>query len=175
MKPFIYLSVLLITAGSAFGLSDYFKAKKNGTLARLYKEEVQEEPIAVEKPVVSGKVSTPLVAGASTVVAKETVAKPVAATKKMKKTPKPKKLSFKMFTRGDEFIPPPIVEEPVLEKAVAVPVVAEEPVIKEQPEVKKIQPVVTEEPKSSRPSITKMFSRAAPPKRVKKAEVKTQE
>lgn len=176
MKPFIYLSVLLITAGSAFGLSDYFKAKKDGTLAALYKEteETPELPVSVEQPAVAGNVTAPLAIGTKTAVTSEPATKTPTVAKKVKKTSKPKKLSIKMFTRGDEVerFTPPVIEEPVIETPVAVPVVAEEPVKKEQPEVKEVQPVKVEVAKPRRPSLTKMFSRARPPKHVKNIEVK---
>lgn len=176
MKPFIYLSVLLITAGSAFGLTDYFKAKKDGTLAALYKdtEETPELPVTVEQPAIAGNVTAPLSIGTKTAVTSETTTKTTTAAKKTKKASKPKKLSIKMFSRGDEVegFTPPVVEEPVIATPVAVPAVAEEPAKKEQPEVKEVQPVKVEVAKPSRPSLTKMFSRARPPKRVKNIEVK---
>lgn len=176
MKPFIYLSVLLIVAGSAFGLSDYFRAKNNGTLAKLYKEDTPELPVTVEQPAVSGNVTAPLPLDAKTNANITATPAKTVAVKKIKKEAKPRKLSFKLFSRGDEirsFEPPPVVEEPALEKPVVVPAVAEEPVKKEQPEVKEEQPVKTVEPvKESRPSLTKLFSRAKPPRLQKKAEVK---
>jgi hypothetical protein len=43
MKTFAYLSILLLTAGAAFGIIDYTKAKKNGSFDKVYAEETTNE------------------------------------------------------------------------------------------------------------------------------------
>jgi hypothetical protein len=177
MKPFIYLSALLITAGSVFGVADYFKEKKNGTMARLYQEE--EETVAPEKtantkmlpaiPVVSKEiVKEPVVAN--------DVKKTVAVEKKKKKTPR-KPISIKMFTRGDERPERPmIIKLPEVEKKAPV-----EPVAETVAEVKETKEVVTPvaepvaEKAPERPSLRKLYSRGKPPSRVKKPVVKSDE
>jgi len=174
MKPFIYLSALLITAGSAFGIVDYFKEKNKGTFATLYKEE-EETP---ETPIFEKEKMTPLNAGNITEIAasKTTTEGAIAAktteAKKLKKKAPRKKVSLKMFTRGDEierFTPPVVIEEPVMEKPVPA-----EPV--KQPEVINVQPVsnVIIEKEEKRPSLRKMFSRASP-RKIKKVEIKPAE
>jgi hypothetical protein len=44
MKPVIYLAGALILFATAFGLKDYFKAKKEGTLVN-YNEPVKPDPV----------------------------------------------------------------------------------------------------------------------------------
>lgn len=187
MKAFIYLSVLLITAGSAFGLADYFKEQKNGTLAKLYREEEEETaPVtakeSVIEPATSAQPATLVNSGASEkMVAEKTVAK-TNSVKKIKKKKERKPISLKMFSRGDEFeakrfTPPVIIEQPQVtdKKAPVIPVMEEvpAPVVKETTTPVPAEAVVIEK-EVKKPSLSKMFSRGRPPKMVKKvvAEVK---
>jgi hypothetical protein len=183
MKAFIYLSVLLITAGSAFGLADYFKEKKKGTFTQLYKEE--EEPAAV--PVNDRTVPSKQKATTATMINfkpgmavsnEQGAAKPAPVKKVKKKAPR-KPVSLKMFTRGDEvqvreMVAPKIMAAPSIieKKAPTEAVMEEKPVVKEPLSDAAItatpvaEPVIEKEVK--RPSLTKMFSRGRPPKMVKK-------
>jgi hypothetical protein len=184
MKPFIYLSTLLITAGSVFGLADYFKEKKSGTMARLYHEE--EEPAAPEK-----KVNT-TVLNAIPAVAKEEMKMPVGTTevkktiaveKKVKKKVPRKPISIKMFTRGDErpFRNPKEVQPTIIKLPEPIKVTPVEPVKEVVPEVKEVKEIITPvampvaEKAPERPSLRKLYSRGKMPRREKKETVKSEE
>jgi len=99
MKLVIYLAGALILFATAFGLKDYFKAKKEGTLVN-YNEPVKPDPV-VKEPIKQeeekelelgdmtknkGKV---IALKSNKVVAKDSVAKP-----------KRKRINSEMFSRG---------------------------------------------------------------------------
>lgn len=177
MKPFIYLSVLLITAGSAFGLADYFKEQKKGTFTQLYKEE-EEVPEVETKNIPANTPATLVNTKKEPVAADVKTTTSTVAVKKVKKKAPRKPISIKMFTRGDEvevkeFTPPVIIKEPVEEvkKAPSEPVKEEVPIIKEPVPV--AEPAVVKETK--KPSLTKLFSRGKPPRKVKQEAVKVTE
>jgi hypothetical protein len=49
MKTIIYTGIGLIIIASAFGMADYYKAKKSGEYARLYHDEPDQPDTVIEK------------------------------------------------------------------------------------------------------------------------------
>jgi hypothetical protein len=190
MKAFTYLSFLLLIAGSAFGLVHYIKADKNGTLSRLYREDIDPAatPQKNENPVLQAPVNwqgKPVLA-----LLTSNSKKPISV--KQKKTPPPPpppsstKISLRSFSRGaiEEAAPAKILdipqpaETPVTEAVPAATPVTEAPAAEAPQPVPAVTTEIKEEEKKEvkkeKIPLRKMFSRARPVRVVEKTVIKTE-
>jgi hypothetical protein len=102
MKVFMYLSILLITAGAAFGFVDYVKAKQNGTLKKVYVDQEEQDKV----PLTNAEEDTDILTDADKIVTLEKEATIKEADKKIVKYAK-KSVGKTRRLAAKKIAPPP--------------------------------------------------------------------